>query len=212
VVSDRDATRSDDPNIVALSGGLVGEYELSLQRGTYRITLNGRDAIPYTIPTRPGVEHGYLAYGWWVGAGVPPIGEGTDNGDAQFIAFHSTRGVCFDPGASPSTMNGLYRWTATGDTVTFQTATALDASSEASLGHFKTVVWAEGSSSRPIPGPEYRADRLPSAQEPHGQHELAGEGDGSHVRSSAGLDVHTREVRRRDVLGGLIHQYHGVAA
>lgn len=136
VVSARDANTSADPDIVALSEGLIGRYELSISRGKYALTMDGRDAIPYVIPTRPGIENGYLRYGWWVGSGVPPIGHGTYNGDERYVAFHSSRGACFLSGASPAIRNGLYRWEVQGTALLLEATSSAEASSEKELGAF----------------------------------------------------------------------------
>jgi hypothetical protein len=136
VVTSRDADTSANPHVVALSEGLIGSYELSLSGGSYKLTLNGRDSVPYVVPSRPGIENGYLRYGWWVGAGVPPIGHGSYNGDQRYVAFHSARGACLLSGASPAIGNGLYRWRLDGSALVLEAASSGEASSESSLGAF----------------------------------------------------------------------------
>jgi hypothetical protein len=126
VVAALDADHSKDPNIVALSEGLVGPYELTLRDGTYRITLNGKDAIPHIVPSHPGLEGGYIRYGYWVSRGVPPIGEGTYNGNGQVVAFHSSRGACFQTGLTTVILSGLYRWSLRGNSLTFASQTTPD--------------------------------------------------------------------------------------
>jgi hypothetical protein len=126
VVTRADADQSKDPNIVALSEGLIGPYELTLRHGTYRVTLNGEDTLPHVVPSRPGVEGGYIRYGYWVSRGVPPIGEGTYNGNGQVVAFHSSKGACFQKGLQTVILSGLYRWSVHGDSLTFAAQTTPD--------------------------------------------------------------------------------------
>ena len=95
---------------------------------------DGADTVPYRIPDRPGVEGGYIKYGFWVFRGVPPIGSGSYDGDASLVAFHSAEGACWQPGASPAILNGLYRWSLEGNSLTFTPVAAGDPEAEGRFG------------------------------------------------------------------------------
>jgi hypothetical protein len=129
-----EAMASDDPHIVVLSAALAGSYQLTIADGQYQVTKDGKDTVPYRIPDRPGVEGGYIKYGYWVFRGVPPIGSGRYDGDASLVAFHSLVGACFQPGASPAILNGLYRWAVSGSRLTFSAVGEGDAPAEGAFG------------------------------------------------------------------------------
>jgi hypothetical protein len=110
-ISHRDVVHSENGHLINLISLLVGRYVLSVREGHYLVTHDGRSAVPGPSPRRTGGEGAYGRYGIWVFLGIPPIGEGSLSGSSKEVTFHSTRGACFQKGASSALLDGAYRWT-----------------------------------------------------------------------------------------------------
>jgi hypothetical protein len=142
--------KSGNGHLLNLSPALTGTYELTLRDGHYSVHRNGQSTVPKPPSHRLGREGAYARYGFWIFLGVPPVGEGTFAASSSDVRFHSTTGACFQKGASPSLLNGRYRWTLQGGELTLKVAGAsgtAPASGDGCLGRsfvFSAHPWAAG--------------------------------------------------------------------
>jgi hypothetical protein len=109
-ITAKDVENSGNPHLLNLSRAMTGRYELSLRDGDYSLTRDRQSTVPKPPSRRQGREGAYARYGFWIFLGVPPVGEGTFEASSSEVTFHSRHGACFQKGASPSLMNGRYRW------------------------------------------------------------------------------------------------------
>jgi hypothetical protein len=149
-ISPRDVENSGNGHLMNLSPALIGQYVLSLSEGRYSVTRNGQSSVPKPPRHRQGREGAYARYGFWIFLGVPPVGEGTFSASGSEVTFHSREGACFQKGASPSLVNGRYRWRLQGTELRLTvagSAGAAPASGDGCLGRsfvFSAHPWTAG--------------------------------------------------------------------
>jgi hypothetical protein len=149
-ISPRDVENTGNGHLMNLSPALIGQYVLTLSNGHYSVTRNGQSSVPKPPRRRQGREGAYARYGFWIFLGIPPVGEGTFSASPSEVTFHSREGACFQKGASPSLVNGRYRWTLEGGELTLSVAGAAGtapASGDGCLGRsfvFSAHRWAAG--------------------------------------------------------------------
>jgi hypothetical protein len=119
-ISFQDAEQSGNSHLVNLASELTGRYELTLHRGAYTLTRDGKRSVPTPVARRTGGEGAYGRYGFWLFLGVPPIGQGIYAGDSAQIAFRSEQGACFQKGVRSTLTTGVYRFSYRASSLTLQ--------------------------------------------------------------------------------------------